>query len=233
VAGAGFVCRYSAGVHRAKPVCELHFRVLSWRAPEARKLSYLEHLLTDYNAVKEVKLFGLGEPLLGRYGQLFWKFVTEDRVIAQKRSVAFAGWGMLATLDVFLRARDAWIVWRAVRPGRFSRWGDMTLRTLRPINTDPRSRIIQNRSGIASQQAATIIPEPKSLTSLTAIVIGEQVASRYESLRASRPLSPPESTRKCAIRQNWLLRDERRQSSDQNQNQRQATAKAKAKAAAS
>lgn len=30
---------------------ELHFRVLSWRAPEARRLNYLEHLLTDYDAV--------------------------------------------------------------------------------------------------------------------------------------------------------------------------------------
>jgi ATP-binding cassette subfamily B protein len=102
---------------------ELTFRVLSWRAPEARLLSYLEHLLTDYNAVKEVKLFGLGEPLLGRYANLFWKFVREDRAIAQKRSLASLGWGLLATLTYY--ASYAWIVWRAV--GGTITLGDMTL----------------------------------------------------------------------------------------------------------
>ncbi len=102
---------------------ELTFRVLSWRAPEARLLSYLEHLLTDYNAVKEVKLFGLGEPLLGRYANLFWKFVREDRAIAQKRSLASLGWGLLATLTYY--GSYAWIVWRAV--GGTITLGDMTL----------------------------------------------------------------------------------------------------------
>ena len=102
---------------------ELNFRVLSWRAPEARKLSYLEHLLTDYNAVKEIKLFGLGEPLLGRYADLFWKFVKEDQAIAAKRSWASLGWGLLATLSYY--ASYAWIVWRAV--GGTITLGDMTL----------------------------------------------------------------------------------------------------------
>jgi len=102
---------------------ELNFRVLSWRAPEARKLSYLEYLLTDYNAVKEIKLFGLGEPLLGRYADLFWKFVKEDRAIAQKRSWASLGWGLLASLSYY--GSYAWIVWRAV--GGTITLGDMTL----------------------------------------------------------------------------------------------------------
>jgi ATP-binding cassette subfamily B protein len=39
---------------------DLTFRVISWRAPEARKLNYLEYLLTDFEAVKEVNLFGIG-----------------------------------------------------------------------------------------------------------------------------------------------------------------------------
>ncbi len=102
---------------------DLHFRVLSWRAPEARKLSYLEHLLTDYNAVKEVKLFGLGEPLLGRYANLFWKFLMEDQSIAQRRSLASFGWGLLATFTYY--GAYAWIVWRAVE-GAIT-LGDMTL----------------------------------------------------------------------------------------------------------
>lgn len=102
---------------------ELSFRVLSWRAPEARKLNYLEYVLTDYDAVKEVKLFGLGEPLLGRYADLFWKFLKEDQAIAQKRSLTSLGWGLLATLSYY--GSYAWIVWRAV--GGLITLGDMTL----------------------------------------------------------------------------------------------------------
>jgi ATP-binding cassette subfamily B protein len=102
---------------------ELNFRVLSWRAPESRKLSYLEYLLTDYNSVKEIKLFRLGEPLLGRYADLFWKFVREDQAIAQKRSLASLGWGLLASLSYY--GSYAWIVWRAV--GGSITLGDMTM----------------------------------------------------------------------------------------------------------
>ncbi len=102
---------------------ELNFRVLSWRAPEARKLQYLEYLLTDYDSVKEIKLFNLGEPLLGRYADLFWKFLKEDQTIAGKRSLASLGWGLLATLSYY--GAYAWIVWRAV--GGEITLGDMTL----------------------------------------------------------------------------------------------------------
>ncbi|MGQ0601207.1 MAG: ABC transporter ATP-binding protein, partial [Anaerolineales bacterium] len=102
---------------------ELNFRVLSWRAPEARRLQYLEYLLTDYDAVKEVKLFNLGEPLLGRYADLFWKFLREDQAIARKRSLASLGWGLLATLSYY--GAYAWIVWRAVEGG--ITLGDMTM----------------------------------------------------------------------------------------------------------
>jgi ATP-binding cassette subfamily B protein len=102
---------------------ELNFRVLTWRAPEFRQLNYLEYVLTDYDAVKEVKLFGLGEPLLGRYANLFWKFLREDQGIAQKRSLASLGWGLLATVTYY--GAYAWIVWRAV--GGVITLGDMTL----------------------------------------------------------------------------------------------------------
>lgn len=91
---------------------ELTFRVLSWRAPESRKLSYYEHLLTDYHAAKEIKLFGLGEPLLGRYADLFWKFLREDQAIAQKRSGASLFWGLVASMTYYLSY--AWIVWRTI-----------------------------------------------------------------------------------------------------------------------
>jgi ATP-binding cassette subfamily B protein len=102
---------------------DLTFRVITWRAPEARRLNYLEYLLTDYDSVKEVKLFGLGEPLLGRYADLFWKFLREDQNIARRRSLASLGWGLVATLTYY--ASYAWIVWNAV--GRVITLGDMTL----------------------------------------------------------------------------------------------------------
>jgi ATP-binding cassette subfamily B protein len=102
---------------------DLTFRVISWRAPEARKLSYLEHLLTDYDAVKEVKLFALGEPLLGRYASLFWSFLREDQSIAQRRSLASLGWGLLATLTYY--GAYFWIVLQTIE-GDIT-LGDMTL----------------------------------------------------------------------------------------------------------
>lgn len=102
---------------------ELRFRVLSWRAPESRRLSYLEYLLTNLDAVKEVRLFGLGEPLLQRYSTLFNSFLEEDRAIARKRSLTSLGWGLLTSLSFYLAY--AWIVLRAVT-GAIT-LGDMTL----------------------------------------------------------------------------------------------------------
>jgi ATP-binding cassette subfamily B protein len=64
------------------------------------------------SSVKEVKLFGLGEPLLGRYADLFWKFMREDQALAQKRSLASFGWGLLATLSYYFAY--AWIIFRTV-----------------------------------------------------------------------------------------------------------------------
>lgn len=61
------------------------FRLYSWRAPEGRKLNYLEWILTRDSTVKEVKLFGLGPLILGRYRALFAKFLAEDRKLARKR----------------------------------------------------------------------------------------------------------------------------------------------------
>jgi ATP-binding cassette subfamily B protein len=102
---------------------ELRFRVLSWRAPESRRLNYMEYLLTNLDAVKEIKLFGLGEPLLSRYAELFDKFLKEDQTIARKRSLAALGWGLLTSLSFY--GAYAWIVLRAV--GGLITLGDMTL----------------------------------------------------------------------------------------------------------
>lgn len=101
----------------------LNFRLLTWRAPENRRMSYLEYLLTVDSSVKEVKLFGLGEPLLNRYQQLFRKFFEEDAALARRRSLISLLWGTVATMSYY--GAYAWIVFRTV--ARTITLGDMTL----------------------------------------------------------------------------------------------------------
>ncbi len=86
---------------------KLQFRLLTWRAPELRRMNYLEHLLTVDNSVKEVKLFGLGTPLLKRYTEMFWKIFEEDEQLARRRSWISLFWGMsLGQLLFCLRLGD-------------------------------------------------------------------------------------------------------------------------------
>ncbi len=79
------------------------FRMHSWRAPEGRRLNYLEWILTRDSHVKEVKLFGIGRLILDRYRALFSRFFDEDRALAKKR--AFWGFGLgLLSLAAFYGA---------------------------------------------------------------------------------------------------------------------------------
>jgi len=102
---------------------ERAFRAVSRRAPEARLLNYLETLLTGNDTVKEIKLFGLGEPLLKRYQELFTQFFLEDRVIAERRTIAGLGWGMLSNLAYY--GSYAWIILRTITS--LITLGDMTM----------------------------------------------------------------------------------------------------------
>ncbi len=72
------------------------FRVNTWRAPEGRRLNYLEWILTRDSHVKEVKLFGLGPLVLGRYRALFRRFYDEDRGIARRRLRAGVVFGLVS-----------------------------------------------------------------------------------------------------------------------------------------
>jgi len=101
----------------------LSFRLLSWRAPEARRMYYWERLLTQDSAAKEVKLFNLGEPLLARYEKLFWKFYAEDTDLAKKRSLTSLLFGMVASLVYY--GAYAYVALRAM--GGTISLGDMTL----------------------------------------------------------------------------------------------------------
>lgn len=90
----------------------LNFRLQSWKAPESRRMVYYEHLLTVDSSAKEIQTFGLGEPLLGRYADLFWKVFREDSKLAWKRSWASLGWGLLSTLSYY--ACYAWVIFRTL-----------------------------------------------------------------------------------------------------------------------
>jgi ATP-binding cassette subfamily B protein len=90
----------------------LRFRLLTWRAPEFRRMQYLEHLLTVDTAVKEVKLFVLGEPLLQRHQALFHHFFHEDEVLARKRSFISMLWGVVASAGYYVAY--GWIIWQTV-----------------------------------------------------------------------------------------------------------------------
>ncbi|MBI4424086.1 MAG: ABC transporter ATP-binding protein, partial [Elusimicrobia bacterium] len=106
-------CRYSA----------LSFRLESWRTPETRSMAYLEHVLTQDSSVKEVKLYGLGEPLLARYDGIFRRIFGEDAALAKSRSIKSVSWGLLATLSH--SAAYAWVIYQTVA-GRLT-LGEMTL----------------------------------------------------------------------------------------------------------
>jgi ATP-binding cassette subfamily B protein len=91
---------------------KLQFRLLTWRAPEFRRMQYFEHILTVDNSVKEVKLFGLGEPLLRRYNDMFWKIFEEDEHLARRRSWISLFWGLVASASYY--GAYAWVIYEFV-----------------------------------------------------------------------------------------------------------------------
>jgi ATP-binding cassette subfamily B protein len=102
---------------------EQGFRLLTRRAPETRSINYLARLLTEDSAVKEIKLFNLGDTLLARYMTLFDKFFHEDKALAVRRAAAGFSLGLITTAGFY--GSYAWIVWHAVQAA--ITLGDMTL----------------------------------------------------------------------------------------------------------
>jgi ATP-binding cassette subfamily B protein len=99
------------------------FRLRNWRSPDTRRLIYLEYVLANDEHAKEVKLFGLGPTLLGRYRGLSERFYDEDRRLAVHRSVW--GYGLSLVSTAVFYGCYAFIVGITVA-GRLS-LGDMTL----------------------------------------------------------------------------------------------------------
>ncbi|MDZ8034606.1 ABC transporter ATP-binding protein [Nostoc sp. DedSLP04] len=99
------------------------FRLFSWRAAETRQQHYLENLLAREDFVTEVKLYQLGEMLLGRYRNLFDQLYGEDRDLTLRRGLWGYLLGLVSTGAFYLAY--AWIVLETVL-GRIS-LGDMTM----------------------------------------------------------------------------------------------------------
>ncbi|MBN3927503.1 MAG: ABC transporter ATP-binding protein [Nostoc sp. NMS4] len=99
------------------------FRLFSWRAAETRQQHYLENLLAREDFVTEVKLYQLGEMLLGRYRSLFEQLYGEDRDLTLRRGLWGYLLGLVSTGAFYLAY--AWIVLETVL-GKIS-LGDMTM----------------------------------------------------------------------------------------------------------
>ncbi|MEH2157863.1 ABC transporter ATP-binding protein [Nostoc sp.] len=99
------------------------FRLFSWRASETRQQHYLENLLAREDFVTEVKLYQLGEMLLGRYRSLFDQLYGEDRDLTLRRGLWGYLLGLVSTGAFYLAY--AWIVLETVL-GKIS-LGDMTM----------------------------------------------------------------------------------------------------------
>ena len=99
------------------------FRLFRWRSPEARKQMYIETVLAREDYAKEVKLFGLGEMLLGRYRDIFTMLYAEDRNLTIRRGLWGYLLGQLATLAFY--GAYAWVVYDTAK-GRIT-LGEMTM----------------------------------------------------------------------------------------------------------
>jgi ATP-binding cassette, subfamily B, bacterial len=99
------------------------FRLRNWRSPDARRLNYLEYLIGNDEHAKEVKLFGLGPPLLQRYKTLAESFYADDRALAVRRTSWTFVLSLLGT-GAFYACYVA--IALAAAAGRIS-LGDMTL----------------------------------------------------------------------------------------------------------
>src|SRR5438105_4408216 len=82
---------------RAVKLVALELGAVVALAGAARKLTYLEYVLANDEHAKEVKLFGLGPLLLGRYRSMAETFFTEDKRLATRRAAWGYGLSLIST----------------------------------------------------------------------------------------------------------------------------------------
>ena len=79
----------------------LSFNVLSGQAPERRKMTYIEELLTEDRSFKEVKLFQVNEYFINKYNLIFEKTFNEDFELAKQQGIANIYWTILTDFFYF------------------------------------------------------------------------------------------------------------------------------------
>jgi len=87
------------------------------RSPERRQLEYLRQIGASADSAKEIKLFGLGEFLSGRFRGLSEQILIENRNLSIKRALQTGLLASISTLTYY--AAYAYIVWRTLH-GEFS-----------------------------------------------------------------------------------------------------------------
>lgn len=87
------------------------------RSPERRQLEYLRQIGASADSAKEIKLFGLGEFLSGRFKLLSDQILIENRNLSIKRALQTGLLASISTLTYY--AAYAYIVWRTLH-GEFS-----------------------------------------------------------------------------------------------------------------
>jgi ATP-binding cassette, subfamily B, bacterial len=102
------------------------FRLFRWRTPEAREQMYLEAVIAREDYAKEVKVFDLGQRLLGRYHDIFGRLYKEDRHLTLRRGAWGYGLGLISTSAFY--GAYAWIALATAR-GAIS-LGEMTMYVL-------------------------------------------------------------------------------------------------------
>ena len=80
---------------------KITYRLRNRRSPDTRKLTYLEYVLANDEHAKEVKLFGIGPLLLGRYKAMAEAFYLEDRKLAVERTLATHAVSLLGTFAFY------------------------------------------------------------------------------------------------------------------------------------
>lgn len=94
-------------------------RLAYWinRSPERRQLEYLRQIGASADSAKEIKLFGLGDFLSGRFKGLSDQILIENRNLSIKRALQTGLLASISTLTYY--AAYAYIVWRTLH-GEFS-----------------------------------------------------------------------------------------------------------------
>lgn len=88
-----------------------------WRTPERRELEYIRYIGASAETAKELKLFGLGDFLIGRFKQLAHTIYLENRTLSTQRAAWGALFSSISTLTYY--GAYGFIVWRTIT-GDFS-----------------------------------------------------------------------------------------------------------------